>query len=172
MLLGFIAVLIGFLVILYGRRQRRQFNLPAGAVAYEDLRRGASVSKTLVSARFGISGKPVLLIDTCRGMVPVELKHSGRPPRGKEPHDSHRAQLLVYCLLVEENFRVRVPYGIVRYQGDQDRVVPFDDHNRRWIFDVIEEIRTAREKGNQHRSHNKPARCIGCGFLGHCREAL
>ena len=59
---------------------------------------------------------------------------------------------------------MRVPYGIVRYQGDQDRVVPFDDHNRRWIFDVIEEIRTAREEGNQHRSHNKPARCIGCGF--------
>ena len=45
MLLGFIAVLIGFLVILYGRRRRRQFNLPEGAVVYEDLRRGASVSK-------------------------------------------------------------------------------------------------------------------------------
>ena len=140
MLLGFIAVLIGCLFILYGRRRRRQFNLPTGAVAYEDLRRADSVPKTLVSARFGISGRPDLLIDTGDGMVPVELKHSTRAPRGPHPHDSHRAQLLVYCLLVEENFRVRVPYGIVRYQGDQDRVVPFDDHNRRWII--------RRDRGN------------------------
>ena len=172
MLLAFLAGLVGLLVFLYGRNQRRRLNLPDGALVYEDLRGGAAVSKTLISKRYGIAGKPDLLIDTGDGMVPVELKHSGRAPRGTQPHDSHRAQLLVYCLLVEENFRVRVPYGIVRYQGDQDSVVSFDDYNRRWIFDVIEEVRAAREGGNQHRSHNQPARCVGCGCRGHCPEGM
>ena len=77
-------------------------------MVYQDLQRGASVSRTLISNKYGISGRPDLLIDTKAGIVPVELKHSTRAPRGSQPRENHRAQLLVYCLLAEENLGCRV----------------------------------------------------------------
>ena len=89
MLIGVIAVVVGLLLLLYGRSRRRRLNLPAGAIVYEDLQRRACAAKTFVSDKYGISGKPDLLIDTDAGIVPVELKHSARTPRGAYPHDSH-----------------------------------------------------------------------------------
>jgi len=48
------------------------------------------------------------------GIAPVELKSSPSPSSGR-PYDGHLFQLAAYCLLVEDVFRVSVPYGLVRY---------------------------------------------------------
>lgn len=74
------------------------------------------------SARFHLRGRPDELRRAPDGrLVPVEIKSHAAPRGGPLP--SHRAQLLAYCLLIEEQFGVPPPYGILCYgDGTEFRV--------------------------------------------------
>ena len=114
-----------------------------------------------------------MLIETPDGMVPLELKASAIAPWGTEPYENHRAQLLAYCVLVEEVFQQRVKYGIVRYSGQNDKIVLFEDAEKDWLTALVTQIRTARScSGEFHRSHHHPGRCSGCGLASQCAESL
>ena len=167
-----LAIVAGLGALVLSAMFRRSLKLPQGEVFYQDLGGKSFRAENLVSARFRLSGKPDLLIDTSSGIVPVELKHSTIAPRGQEPYDNHRAQILAYCLLVEEVIGRPVPYGIVRYQGANDRLVCNDACNREWLIRVLTEVAAARVGGEQHRNHHYAGRCFGCGFASQCAERL
>ncbi len=154
------------------RRHRRLPPLPLTGVPYhraiyQDTREAPGA---LLSARsLPLRGKPDILIDEGHAIIPVEIK-TGRTPA--TPYPGHVLQVLAYCLLVEEHYRVRPPHGIIRYPA-RDVTIPYTAGEEQRLRALVWEMRDAQRAGaEQHRSHRQPGRCIACGFRDRCREAL
>lgn len=145
---------------------RRMAGLPGGAVVAEDL--GGRPAPVLRAPRYGLSGRPDVLIRRPEGLIPVEVKSGSAPAR---PYDSHRLQLAAYCLLVEEALGERPPYGLIRYR-DRTFRVDYTEALREELLRVLEAMRRDLAWGEAHRSHAIPARCRACGFRSICEEAL
>lgn len=98
---------LGVLAFSYFMRKRI---LPAGEVAYSDTVQ--SSGEVLTSQKIPLVGKPDYVLKRNSDFIPVEVK-TGKTP--ETPYKNHIAQLFAYCLLVEEHFGKRPPYGILRY---------------------------------------------------------
>lgn len=153
---------LGVLVLLVWLVLRRRVAVLPGEVVYRD----GPDSETLVSRRYGVAGRPDYVTREKRGLVPVEVKSRSCGQRG--PYDGERAQLLVYCLLAEEDLGGPVSHGLLQYR-DRSVVVPFGDRERREITALLAQMEATREA---HRSHQQGGRCRSCGFRGRCNEAL
>jgi CRISPR/Cas system-associated exonuclease Cas4 (RecB family) len=165
-------VFLGVLLFFLAHRARSKTGIPAGEIFYQDLIGQPFQAEVLRSAQWGISGKPDCLIRTPEGVVPVELKKSKKPPTRGEVYPNHRIQNLAYCALVEDQMRVRVPYGLVIYAGQQVRRVEYTEASRRWLVQVIEEVGRARTLPAVMRNHRIFGRCSGCGLRPHCDQSL
>jgi CRISPR-associated exonuclease Cas4 len=80
-------------------------------------------------------------------------------------------QLAAYCLLIEETYRQKPKYGIVKY-ADRMFAVDYTDALRDELLDVIAAIRADLARGAAERSHNEAARCAHCGYRHACAERL
>ena len=76
-----------------------------------------------------------------RRPVPVELKSSACPRSG--PHAARVAQLMTYCVLVEDAFARPVPHGVLQY-SDARRQIPFTADRKREVLQFTDEIRRKR----------------------------
>lgn len=168
------ATLVALALVLFAlaTRSRRKTGIPAGEVFYQDLPGQPFFGETLRSDALGISGKPDCLIRTADGPVPVELKNSSRPPARGGVYTNHIIQALAYCALVEDQMKVRVPYALVIYAGQQVRKVEFTEERRRWLLRTIGEVELARARLTAHRNHDHRGRCARCGVRSHCDQAL
>jgi len=79
--------------------------------------------------------------------------------------------LAAYCLLVEDVYRVSVPYGLVQYE-DRTIRVEYTPWLRVRLLALLDEIRTAKRNGECHINHNQPTKCRSCGFRTICGESL
>lgn len=138
---------------------------PGGAVT-PTIARIASVP-TLVSARYRLRGRPDELRRASDGrLIPVEIK-SALTPRGG-PQASHRAQLLAYCLLVEEQTHLPPPYGILCYGDGREFRITWDAAARAEVLAGL-----ARLGGlYMGEADPSPVKCLRCGFRSLCPSAL
>ena len=174
-LLVLLAVALVIVVLAAVARRRRQGRLPPLSPAhvpyqraiYQDTR---ETPGALLSARsIPLRGKPDILIKEGHAIIPVELK-TGRTPAA--PYPGHVLQVLAYCLLVEEHYRVRPPHGIIRYPA-RDVTIPYTAAEERRLRALVWEMRDVKRAGReQHRSHHQAGRCAACGFRDRCHEAL
>ncbi|MCZ7546238.1 MAG: PD-(D/E)XK nuclease family protein [Anaerolineae bacterium] len=104
-------LLLGAFLLMLARAGRRASGLPEGQVVYRDTGVGKQ-EQPLFSRRHRLSGRPDYLLHREGRLIPVEVK-SGRGP--EKPYKSHILQLAAYCLLVEDVYGRRPPYGIIRY---------------------------------------------------------
>lgn len=111
------------------------------------------------SVRFGIRGKPDVVIRRRGFYIPVEHKSSESLGSAR---DWDVAQLLAYCLIVEERLG-RVEEGELVYR-DATFVIPWNTENRNYILSVIECMRAGR--GQKTRQHWKCRRCEFSLFCG------
>jgi CRISPR-associated exonuclease Cas4 len=126
--------------------------------------------KVLVSHRYKLVGIPDEIVRMENGeRVPVELKT--KHWSGREPPAGDRAQVLAYCLLIEENYRQSVSFGILRYADSAFRI-PFGDAERQEILGLLSEIQEARKARDVRRNHNRARRCRKCGMQTSCGDAL
>lgn len=165
-------VVLALVLFVLAARSRKKTGIPAGEVFYQDLPGQPFFGEPLRSDALGISGKPDGLVRTTDGTVPVELKNSSRPPARGEVYANHLIQALVYCALVEEQMKVRVPYALVIYAGQQVRKVEFTDARRQWLLQTIHEVEAARARLAANRNHDHRGRCAGCGVRSQCDQAL
>jgi len=165
-----VGLILALLAWLFGYRAFRRTGLPAREILYADVDTSFPSSRPLTSTRFRLTGKPDYLVRVKDGVVPVELK-SGRAPASGQPYDGHLFQLAAYCLLVEDLYRVSVPYGLIQYD-DRRISVPFTAALRADLFEILEEIRMAKGQRQHHISHNHPGKCRACGFRPVCGESL
>lgn len=149
-------------------RQQRKSDLPGGRVIYADTTRWGTVFEPLYDPDLNLTGKPDYLVQRKEGVIPVEVKSSWLPAG---PYDSHLLQLAVYCYLVEKQFGVRPPYGILRYPNKTFQI----DYSKRLenqMLDTLADLRLNEQETSLDRDHNDPARCAGCGYRAKCNQAL
>jgi CRISPR-associated exonuclease Cas4 len=153
--------LAALLLLLWLFLRNRAAVLP-GEVVYQD----TDGQPTLVSRRHRLTGRPDYVTRDGRGLMPIEVKSRACGRRG--PHPGERAQLLAYCLLVEEQLGGTVHAGVLRYR-DRSVTVPFGEKERREIAALLAEMDAVPDP---RRSHGQAARCRACGFRARCAEAL
>ncbi len=146
---------------------RRRIHLPRGRVLDEDMS-SARASPPLSASRYSLIGRPDYLIRQGEAIIPVEVKTAFAP---RSPYPSHVMQLIAYCLLVEETFGLRPPYGWIRYR-DRSFQVEYTPELREELLRVLASMRRDLERGEAHRQHHAPARCRACGFRTICEESL
>jgi CRISPR-associated exonuclease Cas4 len=152
-----------------GREMRRESGLPAGNVIYTDTGAWRANNNVLHAAGLRIVGKPDYLVEQADGtIIPVEVK-SGLAP--DTPWEGQVLQLAAYCLLVEENFGVRPPYGILQYQ-DQAFAIDYTGDLEADLLDVLDEMRAAREETDPDPDHHERQRCAACGVRQACDRRL
>ena len=76
-------------------------------------------------------------------------------------------QLAAYCLLVEENFGVRPPYGILQYR-DGAFAIDYTDDLEADLLDLLAEMRATRAEADPEPDHDDPRRCAACGLRAAC----
>ncbi len=143
---------------------RKELQLPDGEIIYVD---DLEKSPLLKSERYGIWGRPDLLIKIGDEYVPVEIK-TGRIPKG--PLFSHIMQLTAYMVLVEENYG-HTPYGLLKY-GPQVFKIEYEEDLKEIMLKKVEEMRRAMKTGEVHRNHHRPGKCRHCSRRDICPERL
>jgi CRISPR-associated exonuclease Cas4 len=155
-----VLMLAGGGAALWGSHQQRR----SGGLLGTDLpsRRGTR----LRSSRLRIAGRPDELRVLRDGRwVPVELKSRSTPRPGPPP--SHRVQIGVYCLLVEETTGRPPPYGVLRYGDGAEFRIEWTPEFRNQILDLRREIAAPYDG----RALPSPARCSRCAWRLSCDRA-
>ena len=163
-----IAVLAAILIWL-SFRLRRGSGLPEGEVIYSDTGAWTRNEESLRSNAHGLVGKPDYLVRAGRHVIPVEVKAGPAPDR---PRLGHLLQLGAYCVLVEERFGARPPYGIIRY-NDKSLKIPFERSLEQTVFETLARMRAdATRSGGARRDHADGHRCAACGVRDDCTERI
>ena len=157
-----VLILAGAAFILLTRKR----GLPGGKVIYEDLTRDGIPTRTLTSARYGLSGKPDMIIRRGKELIPVEIKHA---PAGERPRPSHMLQLAVYCLLIEAETGVRPSRGIIRYR-DRQFEVPFTEGLEKELLRTMDAMRAEDPQAVLPPKCGRRGKCAHCGYAGICDQ--
>ena len=160
-LLGIALVLavLGLLLVVLTSREREKRGLGTGQTVVLD-------DRTLFSERLKLVGRPDRIIREGDTLIPEEWKSSKRVSHG------HQLQLGTYFILIEEEFGVRPPHGVV-VLGDGSRVeVKNTDKLRAEVLSVADEIREHRRRLDEEIPVRQPAaKCRACGQRSNCRQA-
>ncbi|UCH89508.1 MAG: CRISPR-associated protein Cas4 [Thermoplasmata archaeon] len=167
--------LIGASVFLYdvlkhqqiARSLRKHYSLDEASIEYTDSM--DKESKLLESPRYHIRGRPDYIIKRKNKIIPVEVK-TGRIPRG--PHFSHILQLAAYCILVEDQYKQRPPYGLIRYSKEKEFKIDYDDKLKDLIISKVTEMQNCIDEGAAHRNHKRQNKCKYCSRRDNCPEKL
>ncbi len=120
-------------------------------------------SPILHSPKLRLSGRPNHLVREGRYIIPVQQK-----PRARRLYRSHELQVGALCVLIEERYNVRPPYGVVVIEGGREVCVPYDAQLERAVHRTLSDMRqvlkTGREPGKQWIERT----CRSYGYNGHC----
>jgi len=170
-ILGVFFFLIMFLHILISINKfrkakiiKKEYGIPEGDIKYTDLDKPA---KPLFSARDKLVGKPDFIVKRKEGYIPVEVKSSNTDI----PYKSHIMQLAAYCLLVEEEYGTKVPYGIIVY-GEKQFKIPHTKSLRTSLIKTIDEIRNCLRTNSISRNHESINKCANCSLRDDCKDSV
>lgn len=149
-------------------RMRQRSGLPWADIVQSDVGGMIAVEHSLVSHTYRLVGKPDYILRRPEGLIPVEVKPLRR---AKKPYDSDLMQLLAYCVLVEECYGQRPPYGLLRY-AEQTFRVDYTAGARAELIATLTDMQHAQRQPDCPRSHTQVSRCRGCGFWAQCDQSL
>lgn len=159
---------LAFLFLALAVWLRRGTGVPWAPLRYVDTDRWQRPERPLFSQRYGMTGKPDYVVQTRRGLIPIEVK----PTRtAATPYDGDVAQLLAYCLLIEDTTAHAPPYGLLRYR-DHTFWVPYTPARRAELIHLLQAMRADEHAADIARSHQQPSRCRSCGFFTVCEDRL
>jgi CRISPR-associated exonuclease Cas4 len=164
----FVLLALGLLLLWLARRGRARSGLPQGRVIYTDTGGWSRLERPLFSREFSLTGKPDYLVADEDDVIPIEVKSSRAPA---QPYPSHVLQLAAYCMLVEECYRRRPPYGVIKY-GDRVFEVDYTPELEDELLATLDRMRADLADGDAPRRHDKPTRCRACGYRRHCEQRL
>ena len=152
--------LLGLALFLGARRRRAHAGIGRGQMVSQD-------DVLLVSHRYRLAGRPDRIVKRGAHYIREEKKP------GRKVYNAYRAQIGVYLLLIEEQYGVRPPYGVL-VLGDGRRVkIPNTDALRAWVLAIAERIRQHRERLDLPLPPpSNPRQCRGCGQRHHCTVRL
>jgi len=162
--LFFVLLALGLLLLWLAQRGRARSGLPQGRVVYTDTGGWNRLERPLFSRELLLTGKPDYMVADGADVIPVEVKSSTAPA---QPYHSHLLQLASYCLLVEECYRRRPPYGIIKY-ADRAFEVDYTDALEYELLATLDDMRDDLDSGDAPRNHAEPRRCR----RQHCDQAI
>lgn len=153
-----LALAVGILLLFSGRKIRSRRGLTDARTLDLD-------DRNLFSARLGLTGRPDRVIKENGVPVPEEWKSSRRV------HDSHKVQLAVYFILIEEETGIRPPHGFISLASGERIKVQNTTEIRAWVLEVAEQARAAKHRPASVIPVNQPsAKCRGCGVRDACGQ--
>lgn len=165
-----IAALIIFFVFKPDNRWTAKTGIPPRTVVFHDLGTKENPSTTSIllrSERLGLVGKPDILTLSSDTYIPVEYKSAHRD----KPASDHIAQLMAYCVLVEEHFGKKPPYGMIVYGNGKKFKIPYTDKEKKKIEKLVQTIRSYKQSGEKPILENcTPEKCTRCGFRHLCKK--
>jgi CRISPR-associated exonuclease Cas4 len=162
-----LAILLVVMVFLYvaiarmSRQERAALGVGEGhVVGADDTRRGVP---TLYSERLGLVGRPDHLVESGGVLIQVEQK-----PRSRRLQPSHVIQVAAQCVLVEEVYGVRPPYGVVVLAGGVRQQVAFTPALERKLLRTIADMRALLARSAEPGPRWVARKCRACGFRETC----
>lgn len=129
---------------------------------------GKTVSRDnvlLVSERYGLSGKPDRIVYKGGKYIPEDLKPKARI------YNTHRVQMGVYLLLVEEYFKVKPTHGVIVLKGGRRVKIENTDVLQSEVLDIVGWIRESREDiGTPLKAIGTVGKCRGCSQRENCGQ--
>lgn len=148
----------------------RRTGLPQGHVVYVDTSDMAVHCEPFLSYKYALIGRPDFIVQGANGsVIPVEVKSATCPASGA--YGNHVAQLMGYCLLLEDTLHRPVTEGVLKYRN-RDVRVSFDDENRQKVLGVIAAIRAAKVGEMVGRDHTRLNKCRACVYRGTCPDPI
>jgi CRISPR-associated exonuclease Cas4 len=154
-------VLVYAILTRWGTRERAATGL--GHERVESTDDGAISMPTLRSDRFGLVGRPDQLVRVNGVFIPVEQK-----PRSRRLQPSHVLQLAAQCLLVQEVYGVRPPFGLVILAGGDRQRVEFSAALEQRLLKTMAEMRAHLQTDTVPEPVWVPPKCRACGFRATC----
>jgi len=145
--------------------QKKEYNIPQGKITYSDLNKPA---RALFSKKYLLSGKPDYVIQNKNKLIPIELKTGSY----NSPKKNHIFQLAAYCQLLEDNYNVFVPYGILVYNNQTQHKINYNPRLRFELENAIKNMRSLLKTKKITRNHNDPHKCINCSMRNHCSQKI
>ncbi len=123
--------------------------------------------KSLYSRNYNFAGRPdFLVMEKDKTITPVEVKSTHW--RGRI-YDSHKFQLLGYCLLVEECMHKTPKHGIIMYGDGTTRSVPYTQTAKQELHRIMNEMRSLTLPPGWHPDSR---RCRSCSMRLKCNRAV
>jgi CRISPR-associated exonuclease Cas4 len=154
-------------LLLISQQRMRRLDLPPGKAIYLDSASLLPQENSLFDPLAGITGRPDFLMQTRKGLVPVEAKSAKAPIT---PFPSHVYQLAAYCRLVESVYGKRPAFGVLKYR-DRNFRIEYNPRLESSLFDLVAEVRRQGRR-EQERSHQSSARCRACGYRELCDQRI
>ena len=126
-------------------------------------------SNLLIDEKLGLRGRPDQIAIVDGEFIPVEQK-TGKVP--KNPHSSHRMQLLAYLHLVEKSTSKSSPYGVLRYGSENLHQIPWTVNAKKELREAVSEIQRLMVEGGAVRNHERPGKCRNCSRRYACDDSL
>jgi CRISPR-associated exonuclease Cas4 len=145
----------------WSRSERARVGLDAGAIQATD--DSAEPAPTLRSPRYGLVGRPDQLVRVGNALIPVEQK-----PRARRLYSSHTVQVAAQCLLVQEVYGIRPPYGIVVLAGGVRHQVDFSAALEQRLLEAMNQMRAMLASTASPEPHWVDVKCHACGFRQTC----
>jgi len=172
MILNLVLLTLAILLVitlLYRQRAKQQPQVPAPHnVIYQD--HLPETSPTLMSKRYFLLGRPDRIEQHGEFFIPVEVK-TGRPP--EKPYLGQIMQVIAYCVMVQEKYGKRPPYGIIHYEQSNTTVqIEFTPAYEKQLAGILRAMRAKRAASDVKRSHDSTAKCAVCDYKDRCPEKL
>ena len=156
-----LAVTAYVLLARWTRRRRGALGIAEGTIVSAD--DSLIRAPTLRSDRLGLVGRCDHLLRVGGTYVPVEQK-----PTARRLQQSHMLQVGALCLLVQDVYGVRPPYGVVVLaDGAQERVT-FSEELERGVVRTMAEMRRILATGEPPGPRWVGAKCRACGYQPVC----
>ena len=111
----------------------------------------------------GLVGRPDQLVRVGSALIPVEQR-----PKARRLHQSHILQVAAQCLLVQEVYRIRPPYGIVVLAGGSRHQVEFSPALELRLLDTMARMRAMLDATTPPEPSWAEGKCRACAFRHTC----
>ena len=144
----------------------RKEGFSRGKVIYADLDHDQVPAEPLFSRKYGLAGKPDMILRNGNQLIPVEIKSA---PGQEHPYPSHLLQLAAYCLLIEEQYGIRPEYGIIQYR-DKQFEIPFNESLEYKLLNRLDLMREEDPLNMLPPVCSNRRKCSRCGFRDVCES--
>jgi len=155
------AVMAYVLLGRWSRRHRALLGIADGEIVSAD--DSFIGSANLHSERLGLAGRCDHLLQVQRAYVPVEQK-----PSAGRLYESHILQVGALCVLIEDVYGVRPPYGVVVLADGMQERVPFTKELEQRVVRTMAEMRRILGTREGPGPRWMPSKCSGCGYRPAC----